>query len=245
MSHKQPELQSQQRFPRLARIACLLLAAFGQITGSTEPQHVQAAEKYNVVSIVTDDQAQWSIGAYGNREAITPNMDRLAREGVKFNNAFVTTPVCSPSRVAFLTGLYGTEVGITDYLTPDEGAAGKGLPESALTWPRVLRQNGYRTALFGKYHLGTAAEFHPTKRGFDYFMGSQQGSFAPVNPRLEVNGRMTEVKGAGSDIVMDDAIRWIEANRDKPFAALIHFREPHLPYTPMPEEDTKLFKDLD
>ena len=81
-------------------------------------------------------------------------MDRLAREGVKFNNAFVTTPVCSPSRVAFLTGLYGTQARVTDYLTPDEGAAGMGLPASALTWPRVLQQNGYRTALFGKYHLG-------------------------------------------------------------------------------------------
>ena len=201
--------------------------------------------KYNVVSIVTDDQALWSIGAYGNREAVTPNMDRLAREGVKFNNAFVTTPVCSPSRVAFLTGLYGSQVGITDYLTPDEGAAGVGLPASAMTWPRVLQQHGYRTALFGKYHLGTKPEFHPTRRGFDYFMGSQQGSFAPMNPRLEVNGQATELTGAGSDIVMDDAVRWIEANQDLPFAALIHFREPHLPYTPVPEADARLFKDLD
>ena len=237
-------MTGRRRFSRLGWIVCLILSAVGQTTGSIEPQRA-AAEKYNVVFIVTDDQAQWSIGAYGNREAITPNMDRLAREGAKFNNAFVTTPVCSPSRVAFLTGLYGTEVGITDYLTADEGAAGIGLPESALTWPRVLQQNGYRTALFGKYHLGTAAEFHPTRRGFDYFMGSLQGSFAPLNPRLEVNGRMTEVKGAGSDIVMDDAIRWIEANRDQPFGALIHFREPHLPYTPMPEEDARLFKELD
>ncbi|HEX4951099.1 MAG TPA: sulfatase-like hydrolase/transferase, partial [Blastocatellia bacterium] len=205
----------------------------------------QAQPKYNLVSIVTDDQAQWSIGAYGNREAITPNMDRLAREGVKFNQAFVTTPVCSPSRVAFLTGLYGTQVGITDYLTPDEGAAGMGLPKTAMTWPQVLQKNGYRTALFGKYHLGTRAEFHPNQRGFDYFMGSQQGSFAPMNPKLEVQGQVVEVKGAGSDIVMDDAVRWIEANKDKPFAALIHFREPHTPYGPMPEEDTKLFANLD
>ena len=209
------------------------------------PQRPPTNLRYNIVSIVTDDQALWSIGAYGNREVITPNMDRLALEGVKFNNAFVTTPVCSPSRVAFLTGLYGSQVGITDYLTADEGAAGMGLPASAITWPRVLQQNGYRTALFGKYHLGTKAEFHPTRRGFDYFMGSQQGSFAPMNPQLEVNGQMTDLKGAGSDIVMDDALRWIEANQDKSFAALIHFREPHLPYTPMPEEDTRLFKDLD
>ncbi len=207
--------------------------------------HTQAQTRYNLVSIVTDDQAQWSIGAYGNREAITPNMDRLAREGVKFHHAFVTTPVCSPSRVAFLTGLYGTQVGITDYLTPDEGASGMGLPKTATTWPQVLQKNGYKTALFGKYHLGTRAEFHPSKRGFDYFMGSQQGSFAPMNPRLEVNGQIVEVKGAGSDIVMDDAVKWIEANQGKPFAALIHFREPHTPYGPMPEEDTKLFAKLD
>jgi uncharacterized sulfatase len=205
----------------------------------------QAQPRYNLISIVTDDQAQWSIGAYGNREAITPNIDRLAREGVKFNHAFVTTPVCSPSRVAFLTGLYGSQVGITDYLTPDEGASGMGLPKRATTWPQVLQRKGYKTALFGKYHLGTKPEFHPSQRGFDYFMGSQQGSFAPMNPKLEVNGQIIEFKGAGSDIVMDDAVKWIEANKDRPFAALIHFREPHTPYGPMPEEDTKLFANLE
>ncbi|MBL8207150.1 MAG: sulfatase-like hydrolase/transferase [Blastocatellia bacterium] len=208
-------------------------------------ESLYAQTKYNLISIVTDDQAHWSIGAYGNKEAITPNMDRLAREGVKFNQAFVTTPVCSPSRVAFLTGLYGTQVGITDYLTPDEGASGMGLPKAATTWPQVLQQNGYQTALFGKYHLGLKPEYHPTKRGFDYFMGSQQGSFAPMNPKLDVKGQIVEVKGAGSDIVMDDAVHWIEANHKRPFAALIHFREPHTPYGPMPEEDTKLFANLD
>jgi arylsulfatase A-like enzyme len=209
------------------------------------PSQTPGNPKVNLVSIVTDDQALWSIGAYGNRESITANMDRLAREGVKFNNAFVTTPVCSPSRAAFLTGFYGSQVGITDFLTTDEAASGMGLPASALTWPRVLQQNGYRTALFGKYHLGTRPEFHPTQRGFDYFMGTQEGAFAMLNPRLEVNGKMMELKGAASNIVMDDAIRWIEANQGQPFAALIHFREPHLPYTPMPDEDTRLFKNLD
>lgn len=200
---------------------------------------------FNLISIVTDDQAQWSIGAYGNREAITPHIDRLAREGVKFNNAFVATPVCSPSRVAFLTGLYGSQVGIRDYLTPEEGESGMGLPASARTWPQVLQQNGYRTALFGKYHVGSRPEFHPTRRGFDYFMGSVQGSFEPVNPRLEVNGILREVKGASSDVVMDDAIRWITTNKDRPFAALIHFREPHAPYAPVPDEDARPFAALD
>jgi uncharacterized sulfatase len=270
MSSQANALKIRWLVTRFLLLCCGLLAALPLLTGKTfrpdlaqalaepmqrrysmvnsrpgPPSQTPANPKVNLVSIVTDDQAVWSIGAYGNRESITPNMDRLAREGVKFNNAFVTTPVCSPSRAAFLTGLYGSQVGITDFLSTDEGASGMGLPASALTWPRVLQQNGYRTALFGKYHLGTRPEFHPTKRGFDYFMGTQEGAFATLNPRLEVNGQMMELKGAASDVVMDDAVRWIEANQDKPFAALIHFREPHLPYTPMPEEDARLFKNLD
>src|SRR5918995_3235700 len=83
----------------------------------------------NIIAIVTDDQAMWSIGAYGNKESRTPNMDRLAREGARFTNAFVTTPVCSPSRAGFLTGRYATQVGITDYITPREAQDGVGLPE--------------------------------------------------------------------------------------------------------------------
>lgn len=108
------------------------------------------AERYNIISIVTDDQARWTLGAYGNPEVRTPNLDRLAGEGAKFTNAFVPTPVCSPSRVSFLTGLYGTQVGITDYLTRQEERAGLGLPEWATTWPAVLKQHGYATALIGK-----------------------------------------------------------------------------------------------
>src|SRR5262245_34892204 len=164
-------------FIRFVLSCCLLLTALSTaappaLFAKPRAQRPEpAGQKYNVVSIVTDDQALWSIGVYGNRETITPNMDRLAREGVKFNNAFVTTPVCSPSRVAFLTGLYGSQVGITDYLTPDEGAAGMGLPASATTWPQVLQRHGYRTALFGKYHLGTQTELNPIRRGIDYFMG--------------------------------------------------------------------------
>src|SRR6185503_14399399 len=102
-------------------------------------------ERYNIISIVTDDQARWTVGAYGNREVRTPHLDRLAGEGARFLNAFVPTPVCSPSRVSFLTGLYGTQVGITDYLNREEENAGMGLPNSAITWPAVLKRQGYAT----------------------------------------------------------------------------------------------------
>jgi arylsulfatase A-like enzyme len=218
-------------------------------TGTT-PLHSRSAAdhsqtRFNLISIVTDDQAAWSIGAYGNRESRTPNMDRLAREGARFLHAFVTTPVCSPSRAGFFTGQYGTQVGITDYITPREAEDGVGLPQSTTTWPEVLQRNGWRTGLFGKWHLGTQPQFHPTRHGLDYFFGSLAGGFAPMNPELELNGKAQTIEGAGSNLVMDEALRFIEVNKDRPFAALIHFREPHLPYGPMPEEDAKPFKDLD
>jgi uncharacterized sulfatase len=209
------------------------------------PSGATTAEPLNLISVVTDDQARWSVGAYGNRESRTPNMDRLAREGARFVNAFVATPVCSPSRASFLTGRYGTQVGITDYIAPVEAAAGVGLPSNAITWPRVLQQHGYTTALIGKWHLGTQPQFHPTRHGFDHFFGSLAGSFPPMDPRLEVNGKETQLTGPGSDLITDEAIRFVESNRARPFALLLHFREPHLPYGPMPAEDRAPFKDLD
>src|SRR5688572_19239179 len=80
--------------------------------------------KLNFISIVTDDQASWSLGCYCNKECITPHMDRLAKVGARFVNAFSVTPVCSPCRITFMTGKYGAQMGITDYLAPNEEAAG-------------------------------------------------------------------------------------------------------------------------
>lgn len=225
--------------------ALSLIAAAGSVAAPRGREVREPAVRLNIISIVTDDQARWSVGAYGNRESRTPNMDRLAREGARFANAFVATPVCSPSRASFLTGKYGTQVGITDYIAPAEAQAGLGLPAETVTWPEVLQQHGYRTGLFGKWHLGTQPQFHPTRHGFDHFFGSLAGSFPPVNPRLELDGKETQMRGAGSDLVMDEALRFIEGSRERPFAALIHFREPHLSYTPMPEQDAAPFTDLD
>ena len=199
----------------------------------------------NLVSIVTDDQAAWSIGAYGNRECRTPNIDRLAREGARFLNAFTCTPVCSPSRASFLTGRFGTQLGVTDWITPKQAGAGLGLPPDSITWPKVLQQHGYRTGLFGKWHLGTQPQFHPTRLGFDSFMGSLAGSFRPKDPELEVDGQSVKVEGFGADILTDAALHFIETNRAGPFALLLHFREPHMPYDPVPEQDSAPFKDLD
>ncbi len=202
-------------------------------------------EKLNIVYVMTDDQAPWTIGAYGNRESITPNMDRLAKEGALFRNAFTVTPVCSPSRIGFLTGLYGTQVGITDWIAPNEDAAGLGLPATATTWPAVLQKHGYRTALIGKWHLGATPPFHPTKRGFDHFYGFLGGGNQPIDPTLEVNGKQEKLKGSLPDLLTDEAMRFVETNKAKPFAMLLHFRAPHTPYAPVPTEDSEPFKNLD
>lgn len=222
---------------RFLLLPCLLLA----------PVAVRAEEprKFNLVSVVTDDQGRWTLGAYGNKECRTPNMDRIAREGARFTNAFTVTPVCSPSRASFMTGRYGTQLGITDWINPDEANSGLGLPVGVVTWPEVLKKNGYATALVGKWHLGTQAKYHPTARGFDHFMGFLGGGNTPMNPTLEVEGKEKKLTGSLPDLLTDDALRFVETNRDRPFALCLHFRAPHLPYGPVPEEDFRPFKDLD
>jgi uncharacterized sulfatase len=201
--------------------------------------------KYNLISIVTDDQGRWALGVYGNKEVRTPNMDRIGREGAVFLNAFTVTPVCSPSRASFMTGRYGTQVGITDYLAPNEEQAGVGLAASARTWPSVLQRHGYVTSLIGKWHLGNQPGFHPTKRGFNHFCGFLGGGNKPMDPTLEIEGKQQQLKGPLPDLLTDEALRFVESNRSRPFALCLHFREPHLPYGPVPDEDAAPFKDLD
>lgn len=203
------------------------------------------AERFNLISIVTDDQARWAVGAYGNKECRTPNMDRLALEGGRFLHAFTATPVCSPSRASFMTGRYGTQLGITDWIAPVESNAGMGLPVGVVTWPQVLQKNGYTTALVGKWHLGTRPEFHPTKRGFHHFFGFLGGGNQPMDPTLEVEGKEQKLKGPLPDLLTDDALRFVTDNRDRPFALCLHFRAPHLPYGPVPDEDAAPFQALD
>ena len=199
----------------------------------------------NLVVIVTDDQARWALGCYGNTECRTPNMDRIARDGAVFRNAFVVTPVCSPSRASFFTGRYGTELGITDWINGHEADTGVGLPADCPTWPRVLQQNGYVTALVGKWHLGEKPHAHPTRQGFSHFFGFLNGGQQPMDPTLEQDGKQKQFTGPIPDILTDDAIRFVEQNKDKPFAVCLFFREPHQAYVPVPEADSAPFEKLD
>ncbi len=201
------------------------------------------AEQPNIVVFLTDDQGAWATGCYGNPDIHTPNIDRLAEEGVLFTRAFTPTPVCSPSRVAFFTGRYGAEVGIYDWLSP-RAEPRKGLPPSVITWPELLRQHGYRTGLFGKWHLGLLPQHHPTRRGFDQFVGFRSGGNRPMDPVLEVDGKEQRFKGPLPDILTEHAIRFIEENADRPFLVCVSFRAPHAPYGPVPEVDRRPYVGL-
>jgi uncharacterized sulfatase len=223
-------------------VAPILQALVAGVLMIGSPLNAPAADRPNLIAIVTDDQGQWALGCYGNKDVKTPNMDRLAREGALFTSAFTATPVCSPSRATYLTGLYPTEVAITDYLSPAEQNEGIGL--AATTWPQVLRKNGYRTALFGKWHLGTQPQFHPTRLGFDRFAGFLGGGTTPMNALLEIDGKATQTQDPVADVLVDQAIAFVKENKERPFAVCLHFREPHLPYTPVADQDAKLYADL-
>jgi uncharacterized sulfatase len=203
-----------------------------------------ARPRPNIVFLYTDDQARWAMGAYGNRDIRTPNLDRLARRGAIFRNAFTVTPVCSPSRAALMTSRYPSELGIADWIDP-RSEPGLGLAPSAVTWPELLKGFGYTTMLAGKWHLGTRDEFHPTRQGFDAFFGFRDGSNQPIDPTLEVDGQVRQLQGSLPDLLVDAGMRFIETRGDRPFFLSIHFRAPHTPYGPVPDQDSASYRELD
>lgn len=204
----------------------------------------------NVIFVLTDDQGPWTLGAVGG-PGHTPRLDRLAREGALFRQAFVVSAVCSPARAAMISGRYPSETGILDFIV-DNGK--NGLDVTLPTWPELLRAGGYATALVGKWHLGHARpEFLPTRRGYDFFSGYPIGGKTSQSPSLEVEGTWKTFDGEfTSDVLTDLAIAYVRRLAAKPFALSLHYWAPHanqgvpagftLPYDdrtwlPMKDED--------
>lgn len=216
----------------------------------------QTASKPNILFIYTDDQAYWTLGVSGNEDAYSPNLDLLASQGAFFENSFVTTPVCSPSRVSLMTGQYASEYGILDFI-PRPGhvlydqSKDSGLDPLSVTLPEVLKQAGYMTGLIGKWHLGHWTErdsdqrYHPTNQGYDYFMGITGGGTSPVDPLLEEDGVVREFDGLTVDILTDRALRFMEKNQEKPFLLSVHYRSPHGKWLPVADEDWAPYEDQD
>ena len=191
----------------------------------TAPASAQA-RKPNILLIVTDDQGWPELGVHGNPVLETPNLDRLAREGVRFSR-FYCSPVCTPTRAALMTGRYPQRTGAIDtYMGRDTMAADE------VTIAQVLKSAGYRTGQFGKWHLGRYARYHPQSRGFDDYFGFWQYGF--INRYFDSDelfeGR-TPVTTAGyvTDVLTDHAIRFVEANRERPFFLYVPYNAPHSP----------------
>lgn len=217
-----------------------LLITLGQIASGS--RICTAAERPNILMIVTDDQAAWSLGSSGNTDAETPNLDRLAAEGATFSNAFVVTPVCSPSRAATITGRYASEFGILDWLNPAIEAQ-RGLDPAAATWPQMLTTVGYRTALIGKWHLGLQPRFHPREFGYDEFAGFLEGGAKTKNPVLDIDGVTRERDGLCVDLLTELAMETIRQQRgNHPWCISLHYRAPHGAYLPVAPEVWERFR---
>lgn len=209
-----------------------------------EQAQKKTRERPNIVFLFSDDHAPWAVGAAGDPHAVTPNMDRIYREGAVFPNSFTITPVCSPSRAELMTSRYGTELKITDWINPRKEPT-HGLDPKYPVWPKLLAEAGYKTGLVGKWHLGTEDRFHPTVFGYQHFMGFRSGGNRPVDPTLEVEGKETKLKGLLPDILTDNAIEFINQNAGEPFLLSLHFRAPHAPWLPVADEDWSPYENLD
>lgn len=196
------------------------------------------ASKPNVVLIMTDDLGWADLGSYGAKDISTPNLDRLAREGVRFTDFYANGPLCTPTRAALMTGRYQQRYGL-DLAIPERGNPGadRGLPADGKTLPKWLKDAGYATALVGKWHLGYRQEFSPNAHGFDYFFGLKGGFHdyyrhydAYQRPDLWENDAPAEKEGYSTDLITAHAVSFIEKHAGRPFFIDVAYNAPHWPF---------------
>jgi arylsulfatase A-like enzyme len=220
---------------------------------------IAAQEKPNIVFLFSDDAGYADFGFQGSTEIITPNLDKLAKSGVKFTQGYVTDATCGPSRAGLITGKYPQrfgyeEINVPGYMSENSKFLGDdmGLPLNQLTIADYLKKIGYSTAIYGKWHLGDADRFHPLNRGFDEFYGFRGGArsyfgyekSSPEHTKMERGfGNFEEPKQYVTDALADEAISFIEKNKKNPFFIYLAFNAVHTPMEAT-EDDLNKFPNL-
>jgi arylsulfatase A-like enzyme len=209
---------------RLIVAVTFVLACYGVVGRAAD-----APARPNILFIMADDHAAHAISCYGSKLNSTPNLDRIAKEGMRFDNCFCTNSICSPSRAVILTGKYSHVNGVSVFNRFDG---------SQTTFPKLLQQAGYQTAIVGKWHLFS----DPT--GFDYW-NVLPGQGAYRDPAMIENGKTKKYKGYVSDVITDQALGWLKSrDPQKPFCLLYHHKAPHRNWIP-DAKYAKLFADGD
>ena len=211
----------------------VMMAALGGLALAGPLTQAQAADeprRPNILFIMTDDHAAHALSCYGSRINKTPNLDRLAREGMLFRNCFCTNSICAPSRAVILTGKYSHVNGVINN--------GRRFDGTQQTFPKLLQKAGYQTAMVGKWHLKT----HPT--GFDYW-NVLPGQGAYHNPVMIEMGERKKHQGYTTDIITDQAIGFMEKrDKAKPFCLMYHHKAPHRNWQP-DEKHAQMYDDAD
>ena len=194
-----------------------------------------ATRKTNVVMFMTDDHGAWTLPSYGCKDMHAPNVEALAAGGARFTRAFACTPVCSPSRMSYMTGKIPSQHGVQDWLIPEDsyGPESKRFLEGHTTYARVLANHGYTMGMVGKWHMGHDDE---AQEGFSYWCSVPGGGGTYRDAEFVKNGQHIKTHGYKTDHVGDWASEFLERSYKDPFYLLVPFYAPHTPYDYQPEE---------
>lgn len=197
------------------------------------------AQRPNIIYIMTDDMGYADLSCYGRKDYTTPNLDKLASQGIKFVNAYSAGPLCTPTRAAFMTGRYPARipVGLMEPLIPTKRDSSFGLTSEFPSVATLMKASGYETALIGKWHLGFLPEYSPVKNGFDYFFGIHSGAADYTSHKgdgrrsdLYENDSLVHQEGYLTDMFCKKAIAFIKQTHNKPFFLALTFNAPHWPW---------------
>jgi arylsulfatase A-like enzyme len=219
------------------RIALLLALVIGCVSPPLAGAQAERSARPNVVLVMTDDLGWGDLGSYGATDIRTPNLDRLADEGLRLTDFYANGTTCSPTRAGLISGRYQQRYGIEAPLPNAARAGDRGLRATGHSLPQLLSDHGYATALIGKWHLGYVAENSPAAHGFDYFFGLKSGYHdyythddGEGEPDLWEDDERIESEGYTTDLVTERAAKFIDEHKNEPFFLDVAYTAPHWPY---------------